>query len=187
MIAQGLDNNKPLTFILITGDRDFAYATATLRNRSHKVVLISPSHSSIHSGLISQASLSFDWNADVMVKLRGVCEDRCVVQPVLDVKPKLEPVDIKPKLEPVEPDTPALINPTLVCLLQILERTTSAHPQRRTIRRRLSKALHKSQKKLGFKTANACFQAAEKAGYVILGGRGSAGWIKLHPAWKGRL
>ncbi len=57
------------TIVLITGDRDFAYAVATLRLRQYRVVVISPSIPSPHCSLTVHASVAIDWNATVMKDL----------------------------------------------------------------------------------------------------------------------
>ncbi|KAJ7632419.1 NYN domain-containing protein [Roridomyces roridus] len=60
MMAYAMDHPAPATLILISGDRDFAYAVAILRLRGYEVVLISLA---AHISLKSQASVCLDWNA----------------------------------------------------------------------------------------------------------------------------
>jgi hypothetical protein len=55
--------------MLITGDRDFAYAAAILRLRQFRVVIVAPSSPAPHISLKSQASVFLDWNADVLGKI----------------------------------------------------------------------------------------------------------------------
>ena len=43
LIAQAWDTSPPHTFVVITADRDLAYAISTLRMRGYRVVVISPS------------------------------------------------------------------------------------------------------------------------------------------------
>ncbi|KAF9228008.1 hypothetical protein BS17DRAFT_693924, partial [Gyrodon lividus] len=60
MLAFAVDHPAPATVILITGDRDYAYAISTLRLRNYKVILIVPSPH-VPVCLESQASLVVDW------------------------------------------------------------------------------------------------------------------------------
>ena len=64
MLAYAIDNLAPSTIILISGDRDFAYALSTLRLRRYRIVLITLSNA--HPSLRVQASLCFDWASDVL-------------------------------------------------------------------------------------------------------------------------
>ncbi|KAJ6541766.1 NYN domain-containing protein [Mycena capillaripes] len=63
MLAYAMDHPAPATVILISGDRDFAYAVSILRLRRYEVVVISLM---AHISLKSQASACLDWNIDVM-------------------------------------------------------------------------------------------------------------------------
>ncbi|KAJ7665110.1 NYN domain-containing protein [Mycena polygramma] len=63
MLAYAMDHPAPATLILISGDRDFAYAVSILRLRRYEVVVISLMG---HVSLKSQASACLDWNIDVM-------------------------------------------------------------------------------------------------------------------------
>ncbi|KAJ7582917.1 NYN domain-containing protein [Mycena floridula] len=71
MFTYALEKSPPCTLVLITGDRDFAYAVSVLRLRGYNVVLIS----SQSPAWKSQASACFDWNTEVveksLVKLAG--------------------------------------------------------------------------------------------------------------------
>ncbi|KAK0483437.1 NYN domain-containing protein [Armillaria novae-zelandiae] len=67
MLAYAFDNPQPsTTIVLITGDRDFAYAVAILRLRQFHVVVISPSVPSPHASLTAHASVCIDWNTAIM-------------------------------------------------------------------------------------------------------------------------
>jgi hypothetical protein len=66
MLSYALDNQAPATAILISGDRNFAYAVSVLRHRRYRVILIAPA--TVHSSLKSQASSVLDWNVDVLDK-----------------------------------------------------------------------------------------------------------------------
>lgn len=69
MLAYAIDNQAPTTIILITGDRDFAYAVSVLRLRRYHVVVIAPPI--IHISLKSQASVLIDWSRDILGKTDG--------------------------------------------------------------------------------------------------------------------
>ena len=64
MLAHAIDNPAPSTIVLISGDRDFAYALSILRLRRYHIVLITLSNA--HPSLTAQASLCFNWITDVM-------------------------------------------------------------------------------------------------------------------------
>jgi hypothetical protein len=63
-----MDNPIPATIILISGDRDFAYAISVLRFRQYQAVIVVPSLPSAHPSLTSQASAVLEWDADVLRK-----------------------------------------------------------------------------------------------------------------------
>ncbi|KJA27414.1 hypothetical protein HYPSUDRAFT_198186 [Hypholoma sublateritium FD-334 SS-4] len=64
MLAYAIDNPAPSTIILITGDRDFAYAMSILRLRQYQVILATLPNA--HSSLIAQASKCIDWYSEVL-------------------------------------------------------------------------------------------------------------------------
>ncbi|KAG6888106.1 hypothetical protein C0995_010671 [Termitomyces sp. Mi166 len=64
MLAYAVDNPSLSTLILISADRNFAYAMATLRMRGFTIVLISPD--TVHASLKAQASECLDWHLDVL-------------------------------------------------------------------------------------------------------------------------
>ncbi|KIM48862.1 hypothetical protein M413DRAFT_438036 [Hebeloma cylindrosporum] len=64
MLAYAIDNPAPSTLVLISGDRDFAYALSILRLRRYQVVLVTLS--TAHPSLTSQASICFDWLNDIL-------------------------------------------------------------------------------------------------------------------------
>jgi len=64
MMVNVMDNPAPGTVILITGDRDFAYAISILRMRRYRVVVIVPPNH--HSSIRNQASIFLDWDADIL-------------------------------------------------------------------------------------------------------------------------
>ena len=63
MLAFALDHPAPATVILITGDRDFAYATSVLRARRYRVIILSLPH--IHETLKAQADEWLEWDTAV--------------------------------------------------------------------------------------------------------------------------
>ena len=64
MLAHAIDNAAPSTIVLISGDRDFAYALSILRFRRYRIVLITLSNA--HQSLRAQASISFDWVSEIL-------------------------------------------------------------------------------------------------------------------------
>ena len=67
MLAYAIDNPAPTTIVLISGDRDFAYALSILRFRHYRIVLITLSNA--HQSLRAQASVSFDWFSEILEPL----------------------------------------------------------------------------------------------------------------------
>ena len=65
MLAYAIDNPAPSTIVLISGDRDFAYALSILRLRRYQVVLVTLP--TAHPSLTSQASICFDWLNDILL------------------------------------------------------------------------------------------------------------------------
>ena len=64
MVAYALDNPAPSTIVLITGDRDFAYAFSFLKLRRYRTILVTLPNA--HASLTFQASICFDWYRDVV-------------------------------------------------------------------------------------------------------------------------
>ncbi|KAF8162982.1 NYN domain-containing protein [Crassisporium funariophilum] len=64
MLAHAIDNPAPSTIVLISGDRDFAYALSVLRLRRYRVILLTLSNA--HSSLTAQATIRFDWISDIL-------------------------------------------------------------------------------------------------------------------------
>ena len=65
MVAYALDNPAPsTTIVLITGDRDFAYAFSVLKLRRYRTILVTLPNA--HASLTFQASICFDWYRDVV-------------------------------------------------------------------------------------------------------------------------
>ena len=64
MLAHAIDNPAPSTIVLVSGDRDFAYALSILRLRRYHIVLITLTNA--HPTLKAQASHCFDWISDVL-------------------------------------------------------------------------------------------------------------------------
>ncbi|TFK42909.1 NYN domain-containing protein [Crucibulum laeve] len=62
MIAHAMDHAYPQTFLVITSDKDFAYAIGVLRLRRYRVVVLSSALT--HASLSSQASVSMDWSKE---------------------------------------------------------------------------------------------------------------------------
>ena len=64
MLAYAIDNDAPSTIVLISGDRDFAYALSILRFRRYRIVLITLPNA--HQSLRAQASISYDWVSELL-------------------------------------------------------------------------------------------------------------------------
>ncbi|KAH8117392.1 NYN domain-containing protein [Phellopilus nigrolimitatus] len=65
MLAFAIDSPAPATIVLITGDRDFAYAAAILRLRGYEVIIIASSFIA-HASLKSQGCRLYDWQKVVV-------------------------------------------------------------------------------------------------------------------------
>ncbi|KAG6813357.1 hypothetical protein H0H92_011905, partial [Tricholoma furcatifolium] len=71
MLAYAIDNPAPSTIILISGDRDFAYAVSVLRLRRYRVMIISLP--TVHTSLRMQASTFVDWNDVLSTEIVNDC------------------------------------------------------------------------------------------------------------------
>jgi hypothetical protein len=69
MLVFAIEHHSPATIILITGDRDYAYAMSALRLKQYNVILMAPP--GIHQSLKSQASLVIDSNYIIPRKRPG--------------------------------------------------------------------------------------------------------------------
>ncbi|KAF7978119.1 hypothetical protein HWV62_1543 [Athelia sp. TMB] len=69
LMAFAIDNPAPATVILVSGDRDFAYAASVLRLRRYRVVIIAPAN--LHISLKAQASVFLDWNRDILDQVQA--------------------------------------------------------------------------------------------------------------------
>ncbi|TFK26434.1 hypothetical protein FA15DRAFT_294808 [Coprinopsis marcescibilis] len=69
MLAHAIDHSPPTTtFMIISGDRDFAYALSILTLRLYQVVLVTLPNA--HISLTKQATVCFDWFSDVINVIR---------------------------------------------------------------------------------------------------------------------
>ncbi|EIW85256.1 hypothetical protein CONPUDRAFT_135063 [Coniophora puteana RWD-64-598 SS2] len=83
MLAFAIDNSpEDATIVLISGDRDYAYAVSTLRLRQYRVVLIAPPISS--PSLCQQASIIIDWDVAVLAKRSPASFEEPVRQRYMD-------------------------------------------------------------------------------------------------------
>lgn len=71
MLAFAIDQPAPAAIVVITGDRDFAYAVSILRLRGYEMIVIVPPVTS-HVSLRMHASVVFDWRRDVLESRRAV-------------------------------------------------------------------------------------------------------------------
>ena len=99
MLAHAINNPAPSTTILISGNRDFAYALSILRLRNYRIVLITLSNA--YPSLRAQGSICFDWISDV-----------------------LGPVDLSSSHQPISP-RPVKINVEFINYVQDGEDITS--------------------------------------------------------------
>lgn len=151
MLAYAFDNPQPsTTIVLITGDRDFAYAVAVLRLRQFHVVVISPSVPSPHASLTAHASMCIDWNTAIMQKIgleastpQAVPPDRtktesppCPPNSAPAASPPTQPVKIgttdSPQPSQAKSPSPVPTNPPKPTPLDTNNRSRSADPIRRT-------------------------------------------------------
>ena len=79
MLAHAIDNAAPSTIVLISGDRDFAYALSILRFRGYRIVLITLSNA--HQSLRAQASISFDWVSEVLEPVDPTSSKQPILNP----------------------------------------------------------------------------------------------------------
>ncbi|TDL15370.1 hypothetical protein BD410DRAFT_732840 [Rickenella mellea] len=69
MISYTLYNSSPLTIVLITGDRDFAYGISSLRLRGYDVIVIVPP--SAHNSIQTLGTFALNWQSDVINAVVG--------------------------------------------------------------------------------------------------------------------
>ncbi|KAH7930845.1 DUF537-domain-containing protein [Leucogyrophana mollusca] len=86
MLAFAIDHPAPATIMLISGDRDYAYAVSTLRLRRYRVVLIVPPI--VHPSLQAQASIIVDWSFGILGRRLDPITSP-VRQPYLDLDSEL--------------------------------------------------------------------------------------------------
>ncbi|KDQ59463.1 hypothetical protein JAAARDRAFT_621930, partial [Jaapia argillacea MUCL 33604] len=67
MLAYAIDRPPPATVVVISGDRDFAYAISVLRLRRYRLAVIAPSTNG-HCSLKYLASRVVDWDSEVIKK-----------------------------------------------------------------------------------------------------------------------
>ncbi|EAU88192.2 EDA32 [Coprinopsis cinerea okayama7 len=64
MLLYAMDNPAPATVVLISGDKDYAYAISVLRLRQYDVVVLTPPNAS--PSLTSHATVCLAWNKNVL-------------------------------------------------------------------------------------------------------------------------
>lgn len=72
ILINAWDHTPPYTFLIITGDRDLAYAVSMLRTRRYRVIIICPT--STHLDLTAQASAQLDWSRVALGMVGGPTE-----------------------------------------------------------------------------------------------------------------
>ncbi|MFQ5981560.1 MAG: NYN domain-containing protein [Candidatus Heimdallarchaeota archaeon] len=94
-----IDNTRPQRIALISGDQDFAYALAQLRNIGYEIILIRPPGGA-HRGLRAQADYLLDWQE--IIQIRKQETEKLYFEPLLEVLQDLwERGDQKPLLPAV--------------------------------------------------------------------------------------
>ena len=111
MLAFAIDHPTPATIILISGDRDYAYAVSTLKLRKYQVILVVPSPQSSLC-LQSQASLVIDWGAAVLrTRTEAANSVQAVRQPYPDLDANLVAKLLRELQEPPLDDSDATLHP----------------------------------------------------------------------------
>lgn len=103
-MAFALDYPAPGALVIISGDRDFAYAAATLRLRGFDISIISPD-AVTHSTLKRQADHLFDWQKDVLrfVQVPDIPEAEVVLPNPTEIQRRMPKKSISYK--PAKPQT----------------------------------------------------------------------------------
>jgi hypothetical protein len=105
MLAFCLDHPAPATIILVSGDRDFAYAMSVLRHRQYQMVLVAPAQPTAHVTLRAQASLVLDWTSDVLGHASFEASSTQASSSKTKVRGASEASQVAPHLGPCVPDT----------------------------------------------------------------------------------
>ncbi|KDR73456.1 hypothetical protein GALMADRAFT_227905 [Galerina marginata CBS 339.88] len=98
VLIHAWDHPPPYTFVLITADRDLAYAVSCLRMRNYGVVVVSPA--TAHRDLTAQATAQLDWSRVVLGIRGGVLDEEDFPDPLPEPK---EPPTSQPRQQPPEP------------------------------------------------------------------------------------
>jgi hypothetical protein len=89
LITHAWDYSTSHTYVIITGDRDVAYAVAMLRMRKIKVVVISSV--TAHPDLTAQASIKLDWDKTVLGHQNSNCSTHFMNPPASQPPPSEKP------------------------------------------------------------------------------------------------
>ncbi|KAJ7738463.1 DUF537-domain-containing protein [Mycena maculata] len=106
MMAYAMDHPAPATIILISGDRDFAYAVSILGLRRYKIVIVSLPMPGAHISLKSQASVCLDWNSPTARRVSYLPTPESSYS-----APKVTQPSKKPMIPVAEPSTPIFVSP----------------------------------------------------------------------------
>ena len=111
MLAFAVDHSAPATIILVTGDRDYAYAVSTLKLRKYRVILVVPSSPHTSPSLESQASLVIDWSvAALRTRTAAVNSTQVVRQPYPELDADLVAKLVRELHEPPPDDLDAILH-----------------------------------------------------------------------------
>ncbi|KAI0948335.1 hypothetical protein AcW1_005575 [Taiwanofungus camphoratus] len=147
MMAYAIDTPAPATIVLISGDRDFAYAVSVLSLRRYRVILIAPSVA--HDGLKGRADVVYHWPNDVLPKMMAASNQKApftkgakghlpsdlspgpilqaTMTPSANISAALPSLAVQDALNPGRPTSP-LVQPGLSrwrCLQQLTPRSTA--------------------------------------------------------------
>ncbi|KIY51104.1 hypothetical protein FISHEDRAFT_71397 [Fistulina hepatica ATCC 64428] len=106
-----MDNPAPATIVLVSGDRDFSYVVAILRQRRYYVVVISPRPPSVTHSLRWQASELIEWDT-IAPPLQPSTPPTLASQPggvfpeIDPVKPHSSSPQMPPHVTPPQPSSP---------------------------------------------------------------------------------
>ena len=201
MLAYAIDVPSPSTIVLITGDRDFAYALSVLKLRRYHVVLITLPNA--HTTITYQASQCFDWIQDVInsppvqTVHTSPWSPQSIPEPAASSSESED--DVIDQDQPKE-DTPTSPSPSgsfqssdyhpiRLAFLPLLNVFLSHKKEGRyrLLRSQIGANLVKENDKVyqnaGVKSFKEYMSMAEKEGLVTLGGLDGHAWVSFKPSW----
>lgn len=208
MLAYAIDVPPPSTIVLITGDRDFAYALSVLKLRRYHIVLITLPNA--HTTITYQASQCFDWIQDVInapsmqTAHSSPLSPQNISEPADSSGSESEEDDQDQSKEDLPSssgssrstsplargESPSSddhsIRPAFLPLLKVLQ-SNRKEGQYCPLRSKIAVELIKEHEGLyqdaGVNSFKKYITMAENEGLVILGGFGGQDWVSLKPRW----